>query len=99
MEQRSNQAMELTESRRSLMAALLLASVSCQTTTSVSSTSALTAYKADLRQRMNSVWLRRASAHVSNLSPGTAKVAFQILPDGTVRNLQITSNTGNAALA
>jgi TonB family protein len=84
---------------RTLVAALLLASLSAQTTTSVRSTSALPAYKADLRQRMNGVWLRLASAHAGDLSPGTAKVAFHILPDGTVRNLQVTSNTGNAALA
>jgi TonB family protein len=83
---------------RTLLAALLLASVSGQTTTSVSSTSALPAYKADFRRRMNRVWLRLASAHASDLSPGTVKVAFHILPDGTVRNAQITSNSGNAAL-
>ena len=83
---------------RTLLAALLLASVSGQTATSVRSTSALPACKADLRQRMNKVWLRLASAHASDLSPGTVKVAFHILPDGTVRNLQITSNTGNSAL-
>jgi TonB family protein len=81
------------------LAATPALSASGQTTTSVSSTSALPAYKADLRQRMNSVWLRLASAHAGDLSPGTAKVAFHILPDGTVRNLQITSNTGNTALA
>jgi TonB family protein len=81
------------------LAATPALSASGQTTTSVSSTSALPAYKADLRQRMNSVWLRLASSHAGDLSPGTAKVAFHILPDGTVRNLQITSNTGNTALA
>jgi TonB family protein len=84
---------------RTLLAALLIASVSGQTTTFVSSSSALPAYKADLRQRMNSVWLRLASAHAGDLSPGTAKVAFHILPNGTVRSLQVTSNTGNTALA
>src|SRR5512132_2984116 len=47
---------------RRLRAALLLASVSCQTTTSVSSTSALLAYKADLRQGMNGICMRLASA-------------------------------------
>jgi TonB family protein len=88
----------LHQMTRTLLAVLLLASVSGQTT-SVGSTSALPAYKADLRQRMNSVWLRLASAHAGDLSPGTAKVAFHILPDGSGRNLQITSNTGNAALA
>jgi TonB family protein len=35
----------------------------------------------------------------SDLAPGTAKIAFHILPDGTVRNVQLTSNTDNRALA
>jgi TonB family protein len=84
---------------RTSLAALLLASVSCQTTTSASSTSPLSAYKADFYQRMNRVWMRLISAHAQALSPGTAKVAFHVLPDGSVRNIRVTSNTGNAALA
>jgi TonB family protein len=84
---------------RTSIAALLLASVSSQTTTSASSMPVLSAYTADLRQRMNRVWMRLASAHARDLSPGTAKVKFHILPDGSVRNIRVTSNTGNAALA
>jgi TonB family protein len=84
---------------RTLLAALLLVSVSCDAMPQVDSTPALRLYAADFRQRMNSMWLRVASAHANDLVPGTAKVSFHILPDGRVTNLRLTSNTGNAALA
>jgi TonB family protein len=56
-------------------------------------------YVQDSYQRMNSMWLRLASAHANDLIPGTAKVSFHILPDGRVTNLRLASNTGNTALA
>jgi TonB family protein len=84
---------------RMLLPALLFASISCDATPQVDSTSALRVYAADFRQRMNSVWLRLVSAHANDMVPGTAKVSFHILPDGRVTSLRLTSNTGNAALA
>jgi TonB family protein len=91
--------LKLHQMIRTSLAALLLASVSCQTTSSASSTSTLSAYKADFYQRMNTVWMRLVSAHAQDVSFGTAKVAFHVLPDGSVKNVRVTSNTGNAALA
>jgi TonB family protein len=84
---------------RTLLAALLFASFSCDATPQVDSTSALRVYAADFRQRMGNMWLRLVSAHANDLVLGTAKVSFHILPDGRVTNLRLTSNTGNAALA
>jgi TonB family protein len=84
---------------RTLLAALLFASLSCGATPQVDSNSALRVYAADFRRRMNSMWLRLVSAHANDLALGTAKVSFHILPDGRVTNLRLTSNTGNAALA
>ena len=85
--------------KQPLVAIMLVGLVSCQTPGRLGSQTPLTTYRNDLDARTRSVWLRLSSEHNDQLVAGSAKVRFDIRPNGRIENLKLVSNSGNRILA